>query len=145
MLNCVQIYSMDYSTEFILLKSNTICTWKIRSLLHFQIAATQCYLQQRLSPTRPCPPSETSPHFLPNDHGRKGAFCSELMKPFVHNFCKFLVKTVVFFFFKVYYQHYFPIVYFLILPCKGQTVLNNMLLNFIAVLQTLYSLEMPSF
>lgn len=33
MLNCVQIYSMDNLTEFILLKSHTIRTQKIKSVL----------------------------------------------------------------------------------------------------------------
>ena len=59
------------------------------------------------------------------------------MKSFIQNFCKISYKNYCSF--KVCYQHYFPILCFLILPCKGQTVLNNGLLNFITVLQTLFS------
>lgn len=38
-----------------------------------------------------------------------------------------------------------PIVHSLPLPCAGQMVLNNVLLNFITVLWTLHSLETPGF
>lgn len=135
---CANLFTGDL-TEFILLKSRRIYTGKI--VFPPLTSGGNPALQQR-KPDQTRHPSETSPHFLSNDHCEEGhlkalqAFRPPLMKPFIRILLYNSHKTVVL---SKYVATCLSNICFFIPAEEEQTALNNMVLSSRHIFQAAFS------